>query len=566
MADESSAPPAAGWREYLDPAGPKFWLGLIGIGVVLRLVGSLISALHVDAQMHAAYAINFLETGNFQLDWGPSRNPYFLEASHPAGEGADVGWTYAVWHLWLAGWIGLFGRSETVIHVSSLVISAVLLFCTWKLTDSRFGRPAALRLTALVAIHPSLVGASVAGMHEEVIALLILLGCFTVLKGLDQHADSDKPVWWAAMIPIAFALSMIKGLGLIVPLVGAVGAILWLLFERSRAEGDGVLQTRPLMVLGWLVLLVWAAFLIPALVDPSPGWALSWVVLHPWPFAQALVLTLLVFGLLWGGVGLVVWPYSRELCARLRAGDLPAGALHLLFFIGLSFSVVVLINASFWAHEGFLLGMSVPRTGLQYWRNGRYMSLLLIPFQWLLLVLAMQRTNLADGEDDADITDSVAADLPRVDDEFTLGAKPQALLLTMLVLFSFAVVALFIDQHDAEEVSEAVGRELGDGGEFLLVTPPKAGMHRLYEFHMGVDADLSHDLLGHWRSDTLDWRAELAGCAAVDEHAGNLSAVTVVALDPEIEDDMGAGWEESDELQQSDWRLYVWTSAQPRCS
>ena len=43
-------------------------------------------------------------------------------------------------------------------------------------------------------------------------------------------------------------------------------------------------------------------------------------------------------------------------------------------------------------------------------------------------------------------------------------------------------------------------------------------------------------------------------------------AVTVVALDPEIEDDMGAGWEESDELQQSDWRLYVWTSAQPRCS
>ncbi len=565
MDGESQPVRDSGWRSFFNANHANFWCGLIVIGVLMRLFGSLISALHVDAHMHIAYAINFLENGAFELDWGPSRNPFFPEASNPGGVGSDVGWSYAFWHLWLAGWIGLFGRSESVIHISSLFISAILILITWKLTRSRFGRHGALRVTALVAIHPSLVAASINGLQEEAIALFLMLGCAAALSGLDQLKAGRNPFYWAAIPLIALIVSMIKGMGTTVPLVGSIIVILWLVMERRYNPEGGILRKQPLIVLGGLAVFVWVALLLPAWLQPSAGWSLSWAVVNPWLFIQAIMMTILIFGLLWGGIGLLAWPYAMDLYRRLKVGNIPSEAWHLLLFTWLSFCVIVLFNATFWAHEGSILEMSIIETSSLYYRNGRYVSLLLIPFQWLLLLLAFHAPKMnadVNPEKEVDASSSIQ---PIHHDNLTLGAQSGLLLVTIIILISTSSYFLFMDEHDAEDVSETVGSILDDEGEFLLVTPPKAGMHRLYEHHMGVDPDLSRDILGHWRSNGHDWRSELSGCSQLNDDSGNLTNVSVVVLDPYIDDEMDVGWTQIEEGVSEGWRVFIWSDSSPRC-
>ena len=562
---ERQPPIARGWRIFFNTNHANFWYGLIVIGILMRLFGSLISSLHVDTHMHVAYATNFVEIGVFELDWGPARNPFFPDASNPDGAGSDVGWAYAFWHLWLAGWVALFGRSENVIHMSSLCISAVLIFTTWKLTKSRFGKHGALRVTALVAIHPSLVAASINGLQEEAIALFLMLGCAAALSGLDQLKDGRKPFYWATIPLIALIVSMIKGVGTTIPLVGSIIVILWLVMERRFDPEEGMLRKQPILFLSGLAVFVWVALLLPAWLNPSAGWSLSWSVVNLWPFLQAIVVTIVVFGLLWGGIGLLAWPYATSIFRRLKKGDIPSEALHLLLFTWLSFCVIVLFNASFWAHEGSILGMSIFETSSLYYRNGRYVSLLLIPFQWLLLLLVFHSNKIPEDINGDEEAPSPLSTQPIHRDDFTLGAQSGVLLVTILILISMSSYFLFMDEHDAEDVSETVGSILDDEGEFLLVTPPKAGMHRLYEHHMGVDPDLSRDILGHWRSDGHDWKSELSNCSQLNDDSGNLANVSVVVLDPYVDDEMDVGWTQIEESGSEGWRVFTWDGSSPRC-
>ena len=76
---ESQPPIARGWRIFFNTNHANFWYGLIVIGILMRLFGSLISSLHVDTHMHVAYATNFVEIGVFELEWGPDKNQYIQD-------------------------------------------------------------------------------------------------------------------------------------------------------------------------------------------------------------------------------------------------------------------------------------------------------------------------------------------------------------------------------------------------------------------------------------------------------------------------------------------------------
>ena len=145
---------------WWSPDQPRFWWSLIGIGAALRLIGALVTPISVDTYLHATYVQNFIDGGSFALDWGPNRNPIYPLASDPDGVGSEIGIRYLVWHLWLMGWILLFGRSSTVLHISGPFMSLVALTTIWVFTSRRYGRDVALRLTAIAALHPFLIASS----------------------------------------------------------------------------------------------------------------------------------------------------------------------------------------------------------------------------------------------------------------------------------------------------------------------------------------------------------------------------------------------------------------------
>jgi len=197
-------------------------------------------------------------------------------------------------------------------------------------------------------------------------------------------------------------------------------------------------------------------------------------------------------------------------------------------------TVIIVLNASFWAYEGSIYGMGLLWTMSAYAINGRYMSLLIIPAQWLVETLP---------KDEADEPAPDSAPAPFLDLR-SRRARVVFVALLMLPLSSAAAIGpTFTPDKRGEDASIALGEVIEDEEEFLLVTRTYASMSRLYLLHMGVDANGTRNITGHWRAVETTWVDEIENCT-VREHQGDLANVAVLVLAPEVEEEVGEHWQE----------------------
>lgn len=555
LLDAFAAPPRSPIARWIDPRQDRFWWTLLGLGIVLRFVGSLQSGLGVDAHLHAAYAQGWLGGTDFDPGWGPVRNPANAQASNPEAA-AHIGGKYLVWHLWLAGWFSVLGPSVAVMHLASLMISALLLVAVYWFTRRLFEARVALRLTALVSIHPLLILTAAMGYQEEFVSLLMVLSCAAVLGGVAQLERRGMPWWWLAGIPLAAALSLTKGLRWEVAVTATVAVGAWLLLERlSAARGDW-LRHHPLKVLGGLTGLIWLAMIGVGIADSTGSFA--YAVEHPGRLSLALLLSASTMIVVWFGLGLVVWPFLPYLARRLTSGEVSSAALNLLVLVALPLGVVIGYNAALWTYESTLIGRSLwlmPFTGIQ---NVRYLTILLVPVHWLVLQVAADEARPRAPEVTMTSTMRLAwrAAMAAPGSLARLEGRSVMLAATVLLLVPLAAVAAIVGEDAApEQVAEEVGEVLGDGEDFLLVTSNKSGAHRLYQMRLAVDPDGDRGITGHWRSGSTGWIDEVQNCSRVT-HTGDLREVSVIVLTPAIEAAVPPAWVEATGLDLPDgWRV-----------
>ena len=526
----------------------RFWQRLIVVGIIFRLIGALISNVGVDTHLHATYVTNFLQHGVFALDWGPNRNPWNPLASNPSGIGAEIGLRYIAWHGWLMLWILPFGRSGLVLHASGLTLSALLMIFAYRITKRRFGEDAAIRLTAMISIHPAFILGSTYVYQEELMALLMLVSCDALLAGLEQRKNGKLPTRWLIGAAALALFGSTKGTGVVLPLIVGIAVLIWILpldrFPRWRSIiekhwfGTGVM----------VVLLLGGTMLLEAWLNPSPGWSMSESVRQPWLLIPALFFSTLIFAGFWGVFGLFLWPHLGRFKRAIGRG-LPEGGLHLWMALLIPMTVIIVLNASFWAYEGSIYGMGLFWTMAAYATNGRYMSLLIIPAQWLVETLPADETEQT---------------LPQpINNRFfdlrTSRARVVFVALLMLPLSTAAAIGpTFSPDKSGEDVSLVLGEVIEDEEEFLLVTRTYASMSRLYLLHMGVDSNGSRNITGHWRAVETAWQDEIENCT-VREHQGDLANVTMLVLSPEVETILDEHWldvELSDDVKLTKgWRI-----------
>ena len=548
------------WR---NPDDVRFWYGLIGIGLLLRVVGSFVSTISVDTHLHSTYVVHFLQEGSFELTWGPNRNPLYPLASDPSNGGSDIGWRYAVWHSWLMLWIAVFGRSYAVLHVSGLALSAIMLVTVYLVSRHHFGSNFALRMTTFTAVQPALIAGASMAMMEDLMVIYVTFACHFLLKGLDQIRARRWPLWWIGGAPVVWAFGFTKGTGWDMLLIVAASGAVWLLLSHHLRGFRAWLTHHPFMGLTSFAGTIWSIMLLRASLSPSLGWALSESLNMPLRFAYSFALSLVLFVGLWGFIGLFAWPYIGTVKQRLANGPLTMRELHLWMLVVLPLAFVTLTNASFWCYEGSILGWSVHKTAAIYIHNGRYLSVMLIPLHWCIAI----------AEQELELNQKPLAPAPDQPQEnrtkSVLGqARPHLMLAVLLIVLPssslMAVAMAFHPDGEAEDVSIELGVEIEDGESFLLVTRTYASMSRLYLYSLGVDAEGDRNITGHWRSMETPWESELQGHY---HHplSGSLENVSVVVVAKEVNITHLDGWLPIESVSLPDgwlmFRTVEWTQA-----
>ena len=532
------------WRALLDPRQDRFWWTLLGLGIALRFVASIQSGLGVDAHLHAAYTLGWMGEGDFDPGWGPVRNPANPSASDPDASGG-IGARYLVWHAWLALWFILLGSGTTAIHTASAVVSVALLIVTHRLTSRLYDSHAALRLTALVAVHPLLILTAAMGYQEELVALLLLLSCAATLAGLRQLQAQGMPWWWLTGAPLLVAFMLTKGVSWLLVMSAGGAFVGWVMLEliiRSRAD---LLRRRPVSSVVVLTVLVWASLAAVGLMGDNGS--LSRAIRDPARLAIALPLSALVLAVVWFSIGLLVWPFLPYMSRRLRAGGISTVSLHLLVLVTVPLAIVIWTNAALWAYESTLVGTPVWLMPIRSIQNVRYLSVLLVPVHWLLLQLAHDETGKG-SHPPMDVTAPLRiawrTALRAPGSLARLDGRSVAMAATVLILLPLAATVAFVGEDDTPETAaEQLAAELEPEEEFLLVTGPKSGTHRLYQLRLGLDPEGERNITGHWRSTESDWQTELEVCIS-PVSAGNISHVNHVILTPQAVDIPPIGWTE----------------------
>ncbi|HJN55163.1 MAG TPA: glycosyltransferase family 39 protein, partial [Candidatus Poseidoniales archaeon] len=538
-----------GWRLGFA-ISRRFWIGILAFGLILRVLGALFGTIGVDTHVHAAYASGLTEDGEINLDWGPLRNYWNASASRPDTDLSDIGSQQLVWHSWLGLWMSIFGASNMSLRFMGLFHSAIFLLVVWSLTRDRFGDSAALKVTAVSACHPILIMVGLMGYQEEVVATCVVTGLWGLLKAVEQRFEGRRP--WAISISAVVGLigAWVKGVDLFVVCgVGAVALIFFLLYDPEGRRMRVLGNPRQLLLYSSigtiLVLIVLGSFNI--LIQ------LSRFTIDPWRGLGSLVLSVVAFVGFWGVIAWLILPMLPEVYRRFKVDHVPMQVTYLMLVIIVPFWIIFLKNAELWVYETALLdqpliqipdGKNERPVGAGV--NGRYQMILLVPIWWLILELRRHgvRPLKADGEQVSEVD---------------LRYQPTwALIVGRSILVVYLICAMlplwaYAQFHDVSQASHALGDELEDGEEFLLVTYPRQGTHRLYQMRLGVDPLGDREIMGHWRDDTTPWKDEIETCL-VTYRAGDIHAVDAILIwerveSPEVEnfvrvmsDDVPEGW------------------------
>ncbi len=481
--------------EWLDIEGDRFWQRLLIVGLLLNLIVVLTSDLGLDTHVRMAAD----EEG--ELPWGHTRptDPY---ASNPA----DVATVSSP-----------ISESETMIKLQSALQLIVLITIAGMIS---------IRLAALVSIYPTFIFSSGRAYQEVGIAIYaavaVIFLCYYFnssdgkQKSLTKRWDlTGKPIHPGFAILAGISLSAIfqlKGI-ITMELALVAGSVIGILAFIMSKFGTIVvekieLSTRLIGVLaggGVMLVMIILGFL-------GYGGTLSVIGDAPLRYASSLAFSVLGVMIIHTFFGMMLWPFIPNMW-RMLAQKLDYNSTCNFIIISVFSAAITTYVAALWTYESLLWDSHWPWVIWTMGNNGRYISLMMIPWFALLYRLKAQDPSI-----------------PTLEEPMSL-AKP--LLVAILLVLPLSIITALHGQTMWSDEA-AVAMELESGEHFLFVSDSDLGMHWLYTFYAPLDAD-ENNITGHWRSDQAAW---------VDDLTNSLSQVETIVLAPEITD-IPPGWSES---------------------
>ena len=233
----------------------------------------------------------------------------------------------------------------------------------------------------------------------------------------------------------------------------------------------------------------------------------SVVTTEPVRFIQALPISIFGVIIVYGIVGMALWPFARDTWRKMAEDDdRLTGELSL--FIGTMAGAIVAYVACLWTYESILWNSEWPWHMWTMGNNGRYITILAIP-SYLLI--------------------------KRVNGELN-WTKQKAIMGVLMIIPISLAAGLHGQTYWTDEAAEVLSDNMEDGEDFVFVHDETLGMHYLYTFHTYIDDVTERDITGHWRAPDSGWEDELFTDTHM-ENRGNLSIVKWVVLAP------GIGWE-----------------------
>lgn len=161
---------------WLEKNSPQIAVGLTVLGAILRLLGLGARPLWFDEAISAVYAKQDLAT-LFRLNAGDN---------HPPG-----------YYVGLKFWIDLFGSSETVLRLFSVLPGVAAIWLVWLVGRRLFpgNLPVALGATAFTALSPFQIYFSQEVRNYAILELAVLLAIWFWLRALENNAWAN----WAGL-------------------------------------------------------------------------------------------------------------------------------------------------------------------------------------------------------------------------------------------------------------------------------------------------------------------------------------------------------------------------------
>ena len=231
----------------------------------------------------------------------------------------------------------------------------------------------------------------------------------------------------------------------------------------------------------------------------------SVVTTEPVRFMQALPISVFGVIIVYGLVGMVLWPFVRETWERMGdSTDRITGELCL--FIGTMSGLIVAYVACLWTYESVFWNSEWPWHMWTMGNNGRYITILVIP-----CYLLIQRVN---------------KDLD--------WRQPMAIGGILLILPLSMAAGIHGQTYWTDDAADVLSENMDDNEDFLFVHDAMLGMHYLYTFHTHIEEVSERNITGHWRAPNSNWETELFGEERM-QNRGDLSSVKWVVLAPGVE-------------------------------
>lgn len=458
--------------ERLKFKDERLWKGLLVLGILLNILVCFTSDLGLDTQVKMAV------DDNGSLPWGDLR-PDTLGESDPEDGGQRVV-------------LPLYGLSEAAIKATALLTFFGLIGCLLHWTG--------VHSAAIMSLSPAFIFSIGRGYEEVYLAAFCSLS-FILLTGIASNKNRILQNFAGGLIfmlmPYAKGfvnLNFIFFGGLILGLL----ATLW-----GEIYARGGEKTRWMSKPHIVSIVVFSIVSLSMVILGIIGYNSTLAILadNPIRYMTAIGFSFLDVVILFTLFGMVAWPFIRPMMSVITSIEDSDIAIMAGYIAGIM-TAIVLYVAALWTYEASIWNAEWPGIVWTMGNNGRYITMLFIPFVLLLKHLSNQ------------------VDIPTYDSP---GSKIKVVAVTLFILLPLSLLASVHGQTMwTDEAAEAMN--LGEQEHFLFVSEDTLAMHWLYTFYAPLDAE-EKQITGHWRSIDSSWELDLNS---------SLSQVNTLVTSPDV--------------------------------
>ena len=442
--------------ERLKFKDERLWKGLLVLGILLNILVCFTSDLGLDTQVKMAV------DDNGSLPWGDLR-PDTLGESDPEDGGQRVV-------------LPLYGLSEAAIKAIALLTFFGLIGCLLRWTG--------VHSAAIMSLSPAFIFSIGRGYEEVYLAAFCSLS-FILLTGIASNKNRILQNFSGGLIfmliPYAKGfvnLNFIFFGGLILGLL----ATMW-----GEIYARGGEKTRWMSKPHIVSIVVFSIVSLSMVILGIIGYNSTLAILadNPIRYMTAIGFSFLDVVILFTLFGMVAWPFIRPMMSVITSIEDSDITIMAGYIVGIM-TAIVLYVAALWTYEASIWNAEWPGIVWTMGNNGRYITMLFIPFVLLLKHLSNQ------------------VDIPTYDSP---GSKIKVVAVTLFILLPLSLLASVHGQTMwTDEAAEAMN--LGEQEHFLFVSEDTLAMHWLYTFYAPLDAE-EKQITGHWRSIDSSWELDL---------------------------------------------------------